>query len=91
MKVLQREKAVGKRTATTAQKLCFVKTSDDFLHNDLMSPARMWEAADIGFFRAAIELGLLDKEVELDAHSKPIRTKTLGSGYFIGNGWRSAG
>jgi hypothetical protein len=69
----------------------FAKSGEDFPQNDPMSPAWMWEAADIDFFRAAIELGLLDKEVELDAHSTPIRTKTPGSGYFTGNGLRSAG
>ncbi|WP_310403710.1 hypothetical protein [Pseudomonas koreensis] len=62
-----------------------------FLQSHPMSPAWMREAADIGFFLAAIELGLLDKEVELDAHSKSIRTKTLGSGYFTGARWRSTG
>jgi hypothetical protein len=68
-----------------------VNTSEDFLHNDPMSPAWMWEAADIGFFQAAIELDFLDTEIEPDAHSTPIRTKTPGSGYFTGAGWRSAG
>ncbi|WP_375123787.1 hypothetical protein [Pseudomonas sp. LW8] len=69
----------------------FAKSSEDFPQNDPMSPAWMWEAADIGFFQAAIELDFLDTEIEPDAHSTPIRTKTPGSGYFIGAGWRSAG
>lgn len=53
----------------------FAKASEDFPQNDPTSPAWLGEAADIGFFRAAIELGFLDTEIEPHAHSTPIRTK----------------